>query len=199
MRTTGATGTNSTGVVRYQPANIAMSLRAVAAGRTMRIVVLNGAFYLDLGQPMAGKQWLRIDAKGTDPMSKTFAPLLDTMRTQSDPATPLTSLRGVPAVSGGSGGVVDGVPTRRYTIKLNSRQLLASLPATTRSTLGSALAGATSSTTYYVDAGTLPHKVVTVTTLKGRTSTNITTYSHWGQPVSIAAPPASQVGNPPAG
>ena len=50
---------------------------------------------------------------------------------------------------------------------------------------------------YWVDAGNLPRKLSSVMEISGKKQSTEITYSDWGKPVNIAAPPAAQVGKLP--
>jgi hypothetical protein len=158
----------------------------------MKMIMVGGAFYLDLGEKMQGKTWLRVDEKGKDPLSKAMGPLLATIRQQLNLSASASAFRGVTATSV-AGATIDGASTVGYVVKLNSQQIIAALPADVRKSMASPMAGATSVSTYYVDPEWLPRKIVIVTTVKGKKTPMSVMYSNWGDPVTITAPPASDV------
>jgi|SRR5689334_9948496 len=191
MDMTGDGGTTISGVVRYGKV-VEEALTIGSSGRELRAVLVGGVMYLDLGQKINGKSWLKIDPKSKNPMIAAMAPLLGTLQQQSNLRSLAAGLKGVKAVAG-PGETVDGAQTTAYRVVMNSKQLVAALPAAQRKLLGPAMAGTSATTTYYVDGEWLPRKVVIVTRSKGKTSTQTVTYSKWGEPVTIAAPAPSDV------
>jgi hypothetical protein len=186
---TSGTSNTAEGVVRYgKPLDMALTMEN--SGQSMKMVMLGNVFYLNMGQPINGKNWLRMDSKSTDPMAKSMMSLMRTMQTQSNLPQAPAALKGVPATSA-PGEEIDGVPTTAYTVKLNSKQLASTLTGESRKMLGTAMAGATSSTTYYVDADWLPLRLDVATTVKGKTSSSKIEYGKWGESVTIKAPAAS--------
>ena len=190
---TGDGGLRAQGLIRYG-STLAMSLTMTNQGKRIRFLLLGPTAYLDAGQKVGGRTWVRLDEKA----GGAGASLLANLRQQTNLAPAAAALRGV-RVSGRAGLAVGGVPTVTYTVKMSSKQLVAALPADLRSVLAPELAGATSVSTYAVDGDWLPRRVVVVTTTKGKPATTTVTYSKWGAPVTIAAPPASDVATLPAG
>jgi hypothetical protein len=179
------------GAVRYGQ-DFALTLTVHVGAQKMRMIILPDAYYLDSGQKLNGKTWIKLDAKGTDPLSKAVAPMMALLRQQTNVSLPPASFQGAKAV-GRAGPVLAGEPTIAFTIKLTAKQLAASLSPELRKLAGSSAGGATSVSTYYVDSQWLPRKVVIVNTAKGKKATTTTiTYAKWGEPVTVAAPPASQ-------
>jgi hypothetical protein len=190
LRTSGA-GSVTQGVMRYGD-HLAMSLTMTASGRHSRVIMLGDVYYMDIGEKVQGRSWLKIDPKGKDQLSKSIAPMLAGLRQQTDVGAVPASYAGL-TVTASPGQTVDGVHTVNYSLRQNSKQLIASLPAAQRSLLASALAGMSSVTTFAVGPDWLPRRVVVVTTTKGKKSTMTIAYTRWGQPVTITAPPASDV------
>lgn len=179
------------GVAHYGK-NLEMSMTMVSSGQTMKIVMLGNATYLDMGQPVNGKHWLKIDSKSQDPTMKLLSSVMSSAKQQSGLPQAPAAFKGVPTTSS-AGEDVAGVPTVAYTMKLNSKQIIAALPADMRKLVGSTLAGATAETTYYVGADWLPRKVVTKSTVQGKVTNSAITYDKWGEPVTIKAPAASDI------
>jgi hypothetical protein len=188
---TSGTGSTSQGVMRYGN-DLAMSLTMTAAGRRSRVILVGDVYYMDMGEKAQGKSWLKIDPKGKGQLSKTMGPLLASLRQQADVGAVPPSYAGLTAAAA-PGQMVDGVRTVSYTLKQNTKQLIAALPAAQRATLAPALAGMSAVTTFAVGPDWLPRRVTVTTTAKGKKATTVITYSHWGQAVTITPPPASDV------
>jgi len=138
---------------------------------------------------------VRIDPKGTDPLSKALSPITAEISGLSKPAAVAPAgVKGLTAVAS-TGKVLDGVKTTLYTYSMNAAQLkaqTAALPPQLRDMMKQS--GVTSVVTrYYVDSSYLPHQVVFIVTVKKKKTVETIRYSHWGEPVAIAAPPASDV------
>ncbi|HEY6794824.1 MAG TPA: hypothetical protein VI248_09085 [Kineosporiaceae bacterium] len=187
LRMTGG-GAVAQGVMRYGPDDLAMSLTMTQEGRRTRVILVGDVYYLDVGEKVLGKTWTKIDLKGTSRISKTMGPLLATLRQQTDLGYVPPSYQAL-TVAAAQGPTIAGVSTVNYTLKQNSQQLVAALPAAQRAALSSALAATSAVTTFSVGHDWLPRKVVVVTTTKGKSATTTITYSKWGGPVTITPPP----------
>lgn len=183
------------GVVRYG-AKPAMMLTMRVNGMNIREVMVGGVLYISTGQAIKGKHWIKIDPKGTDPLSKAFGPLVKSISQVSSPDALATPYRGVTAVAT-KGPKMEGVPTTIYTVTMNAKKIraaLATLPPALRSLVAAQAASITSiMTKYYVDSSWLIHKTVSVSVVKGKRVSQTMVFSRWGKPVSIVAPPASDV------
>ena len=93
---------------------------------------------------------------------------------------------------------VDGVPTTHYSfdIQLSSYGKLLS-PQTLKTVQG--MINGPVTVGYWIDEGNLPRKITSVMKVNGKVISTVVTYSDWGRPVTIVAPPASQVGKMPVG
>ena len=116
-------------------------------------------------QMTGGKAWVKVDPNGTDEMSKA---LREGGSSSGDPQTMVNALKG------GTATVVDtNGGNTHYRIT------------------GLSISGATGTTMdLTVDSKNLP--VTSVVEASGAKVT--TTYSDWGAPVTVTAPPADQVG-----
>lgn len=153
--------------------------------RLVRGVVYVNAGQLGLGQP-TGKPWLKVDLTDPgNPLGAMFSKITDTL----GPGQLIDTLKGLSTLHSLGSETVDGAVTTHYRVTVDT------------STLGSALGldpsdldGATlpKSLAYdvWLDSGSRPVKV----------SADVSEFSmelhfsHWGESVHVAAPPASQVG-----
>jgi hypothetical protein len=188
---TGVAATSVTGVVRYTPESVAVQMTTGAAGGT-ELVIVDDVAYLRTGKKVQGKNWLRFDGTGTDPASPTMGWFLATIHQQSDPAAAASGLSGVPLTLTGS-HTVDGVVTTGYQFRQSGDQMLAGLPEAWRAQYVGSLAGASAVTEVWLDTEGLPRRNTSTSTVNGTTSTATVDFSRWGEPVTITAPPASEV------
>jgi hypothetical protein len=162
----------------------------------LQIVQVGGVTYFK-GIPgmTASRPWFKLDPKATDAFSKAMSSVGD-LPTRYDPRALVSMLGGIKGRDMGT-AQVGGVSTRHYAFevplsahdKVLSPQQLKGLQGLTSGPIA---------TDYWVGDDNLPRKVTSVIPLRGKKpqSTEMT-YSDWGKPVSIIAPPAAQVGTPP--
>lgn len=167
----GATGAGAlTGDVAYTIAkdgSIASKGTVNVAGQSMEVISTGGMFYLKSAMVKAsnGAPWVKIDPNGTDPLSKQLAP---TLKSSADPRTQIEALKSSTATFVGTEGGLS-----HYKL----------------SGLGGATVGA-ADVDVWLDSQDRPTKT-TVTASGAKISS---TYTDWGTPVTIAPPPADQVG-----
>jgi hypothetical protein len=141
-------------------------------GVALEAVVSGGAMYLKMPGLTAtnGKPWIKLDPAGTDPISKQVGTQI---AQAGDPRSALSTYENAKvSVVGTSGGVT------QYRI---TELVVSGTPVTGETML-------------YVEDST-GRPVRSVTESMGVKAT--AEFSGWGEPVSIAVPPADQVGPPP--
>lgn len=163
-------------------------------GLNLEVVQVGGVIYVK-GIPGLPKPWIKVDPKGNDAFSKGMSPMTD-LAESSDPRALVSTMRGVRGKYLGT-EQVGGESTRHYLfrIPISSYGKVLS-PATfkaLRSTVKRPIA-----TDYWVGGDNLPRKWATSMVVSGKKTVSELTYSEWGKPVKIVAPPASQVVTPPS-
>ncbi len=194
----GAAGARSTGAVRFRGSAMDFAVTSKAAGRTVQMVFIGGAMYMNVGEKYQGKSWLRIAPGGSDPLSKTLAPLLTQLSGSLDLKAQLTGSKDS-KITGAVRTELAGVPATRYTLVTSEKALLAQFDkiATTaemRKALRSQFKGARAESVLWIGDDGLPLRVdsrVVGAAVPGTTTT--VTYSDWGKPVRITAPPRSDI------
>jgi hypothetical protein len=199
------------GAIRMAPAAKAgmdLTMTTTEGGKTEtgRIIVLNRVFYIQQkgGELAPGKSWLRLSradlAALTDPaaaqLKATLQQLFDQLDQSLDSASPADNLvlldkgklTGAPKTETAGGETVT-----RYSGATQISALAEEAQYAQLSELG-----VTQLTwEFSVDANGLPRQftmTLPIKTSKGAVHTATTaTYSKWGEPVSITAPPAAQV------
>lgn len=185
----------STGQIDYSGSVPRMAMTMSAEGQEVEIVYTDGVMYMGGAQFAAlagGKAWIKVDPDGTDQLSTMMAPTLRQMESSmTSPAEQLTAFGDVDATV----SAVEGDRTT-YAVKLTQEQLKKSVEAAAKGLPGGLNEAAVSqlpdglSYTMTVGAGALPLEMVV--DMPGSVMTM--TYSKWGEPVTISAPPASEVG-----
>jgi hypothetical protein len=170
-----------------------VSMTTTREGRRMRVLLVDGVVYLggDAVTAVAGgRTWLEIDPEGDDPASRFLGSVLEDARSsEADPSAHLDGFGDLEAtVVSVEGGVTTyelAVSEEQMKEAARSRGHLAGLP-------GGVLDAVQDGATYTVsfDAGDLP---VAMTVDAGEETYELT-YSAWGEPVDITAPPESEVG-----
>lgn len=172
------------------PQSMKMSMKL--SDQTMELIYVDKIMYMGgdtFAQLTNGKKWIKIDPTGTDPMSKQMGPMLSQIQSSmANPVEALATLKGVKATVKSS----DATSTT-YTVTLTKAQLAEmakkqGAPGVSADDLGSLPAQI--SYEYTIGADKLPQKMTM--DLSGQTMEM--SFSKWGEPVSIAAPPASEVG-----
>lgn len=172
----------------------------------MQMVLLGPTMYMKLPQSLVhtAKPWFSIDANGTDPISKALSALTSQEQQNADPSQVIQQIQGAGTITGTSKEQVDGQQATHYSITVDTAKLLASkaLSPQLRQTLTSSGVKLPAHMDYqvWVNSDNLPVQLkVTETVTAPQLSTPQTVamtmnYTDWGQPVSITAPAADQVG-----
>lgn len=200
----GGTSLTANGVLRFTHSGADMQFQETVGHVRVRFVYLGGVLYFRLPASLlkpGQKPWFKVSPSGKDATSKKFAPLLNQLAASTNPDPDVSRLRaGVLRPSGHR--LIDGIRTTKYVLVVDPAAVRAEVKQQLRP-LGAAAVRAGlaqlrrmhETTTIYVDARWLPHRVVTVLRLRSGVSIRTTvSYRRWGAPVTITAPPASQVG-----
>ena len=173
------------------PVNVAMKMSQ--QGLNLEVIQVGGVIYIK-GVPGMTKPWLKLDPKGTDARSKALASVADVSKS-SDPRALVETMEGVKGKYLGT-EQVGGDSTEHYLflIPISSYGKVLS-PAVVKALRG--MVKGPIATDYWVGEDNLPRKMATTMVVGGKKQLTELTYSDWGKPVNIVAPPAAQVGAPP--
>ncbi|HEX7658178.1 MAG TPA: hypothetical protein VF444_01765 [Pseudonocardiaceae bacterium] len=198
------------GVVQYHPSagDVTMNVTSSSgAGGQAEMILADGVIYMKLpsqemrafaqefnNNELATRPWLKLDPNGTDPLDKAFAPVAKTAQEDDDPAATIARLKLAGTITSTRNEQLDGRSTTHYTITVDTKKLADSLPDSDpeKQVLNNGLqaGGPTSQTVeVWVNSENLPLKITEKTNVSAATFT----FSDWGVPVSVAAPPADQV------
>ncbi|MGH3438698.1 MAG: hypothetical protein ACRDRN_19790 [Sciscionella sp.] len=168
------------------------------AGMGTEMITLNDITYMK-GLPTSnGKPWIKIDPNGTDPLSKMLGPMLRSSQQFSDPTKLLTLAKQAGTINKISDDQIDGEAATHYSITIDTQKMLAQMPGSDMKKLAQAGASALPKTypmDVWINSDKLPVRFTMAEPLPGSTKTTMRTdFTDWGRPVTIAAPPANQVG-----
>ncbi len=194
-----------TGQVEFTSGKVALQMDVTTPDGALGMVLVGDTLYLRIPGSVAhtGKPWISVDPNGTDPASKALAALVSEEQANADPSKTLAQIQSAGTITQTSSDQVDGQPATHYVISVNTAKLMASKAVTPQ--LRQLVSGsgvqlpATIGYDVWLNSANLPVRVsfseqVTVSRT-GRTTKFVVnmTYSQWGAPVSIQAPPADQV------
>jgi hypothetical protein len=189
---------------QYTP-SLEMSMSMQVEGQTMSEILVGDVVYMDypaLSSELGGKQWAEIDLAKANSLG-SLSSLLDSARNEN-PTTQIAALVASGAVTKVGPATVNGQSTTHYTGTLDASQLLkvgtatSNLSASQLSSLKSELQTAGVTTVkidLWIAANGLPvEEKYSEQTSAGAVSGDMF-MSDWGTPVSVGAPPASEVYN----
>ena len=147
------------------------------------VVLTGGIVYLKT--PQFGPKWVKIDPKAKSGLGA----LLGSLGTNADPGRALKAMDEAAKVTKVGTEQVDGADTTRYRVTVPKEALVKALGADQRMT-----AALPAQIVYdmWVDGRDLVRKQTSTIAAAGQQVTTTVTYSGFGDPVSIKAPPASQ-------
>jgi hypothetical protein len=211
IEATGAMSMKGDGAFRVNGTDVAMkmSLDMGASVGKMEMVIVDKAFYMKIPTQLAGqsglsadKPWIKISADGTDPLSKTLAPLLENMGQSFDVSKTMDQIKNAGEITKSAKEPLDGQDTTHYWVKidmLKAAQMQADPQLKKAAEDAVAKSGVKSmDMEIWVNTDNLPVQIAMATpVMQGQTMNMTMKYLDWGQPVDIAAPPADQIGEMP--
>ncbi|KAA2260962.1 hypothetical protein F0L68_19385 [Solihabitans fulvus] len=201
------------GAAKHSSSGISMSLDYKTSGgpggpggdESFAMAYQAGVLYMKL-PPSAGvpadKPWVKISQDGTDPLSKVLAPMAKQIEKSADPAEQLKYLKsGAATITQTSEEKVDGIATRKYTISVDLAKLVdLTDDATMKAGIKQLTQAGVTELPYemWLDKDDLPVQFSMVQDIAGKakTTTKIT-FADWGKDVTVAIPPADQIGELP--
>jgi len=175
------------GQMRLDSGGMALSMELELSGGVTAVRLLPGAAYVHVPESAPGKHWLQVRPDGTDPLSRQAGVMLRLLRNLSDPV----AIGGPPGVRPTTLTVVrhedvDGLATSVYAAE--------TVLTPAQAAANNGLAGTTVRFEAFIDAGHLPRRIVLE--VHGPDGTQLTQnvgYADWGIPVTVTAPPESEV------
>jgi hypothetical protein len=208
---TFTTGTSAgtftgTGQVQYAGAATKLQVDVNSPIGDVDMILLGSTAYMKLPQSLVhtAKPWVRIDADGTDAISKALSAITSQEQQTADPSRAITQIGSAGTITSTGKDQVDGQPATHYVISVNTAKLMASSTVSPqmRQLLGSTGVKLPAHLSYevWINGDNLPVRLdftETVSTSKSAAPQKVTMtmrYTDWGAPVSITAPAANQVG-----
>jgi len=193
----------STGQGRFDGANSAMAMTIDTSMGQMEMRLVDKTVYMKLPGAQAaqlgnGKPWLEIDSNGDAPASKVLSGSLSAAE-QNDPSKTLEQIKSEQTT-------LNGEPVNHYTLDLDFAKTAGQLPGGLSDQAMGSLKGKNVHIPMelWLNAEQLPVQIVmdmgplmqaAGTPTQGGDSKMTVTYSDWGTPVDVQAPPADQVGS----
>ena len=182
-----------------------MSMDLPSVG-SMDMVLVDGTIYMKLPSSLTqelgtGKPWAKISLKGDDPLSQSLGSTTD-LAGQADPSKLLNQIASSGTITKVTQESLNGQPVTHYAITVDVAKMARTMNGTEQEKEALRELGIkTMPFDIWVDANNLPMKIVTKVAYDnpvsgGSEAVSITVnYSDWGRPVSISAPPQSEVGD----
>lgn len=182
---TGAASSTGSGEADLSGEEVASRVsQEVQGAGTVDAVVLDGLFYVKSAQ-LSGEKWLKIDPKAKDGLGA----LVGSLGGNSDPAKLLKVMNQASEVTAEGQEEVGGVETTKYHVVLPRKAFAATLGDNPQVTQ---MLPEQVEFDMWVDGDDLVRKQVSEITVAGQKTGSTITYSGFGEPVEIEAPPASQ-------
>ncbi|HEX3589583.1 MAG TPA: hypothetical protein VHV74_08115 [Pseudonocardiaceae bacterium] len=172
---------------------------------SMRMVLVDGTIYLKLPSSLtqelgSDKPWAKISLNGDDPLSQSLGSTTD-LAGQADPSQLLKQIASAGTITKVSHETLNGQPVTHYAITVDVAKMAQTMTGNAQEKQAlSQLGISTMPFDIWVDSNNLPMKIVTKVAYDnpvsgGSEAVSIqVNYSNWGQPVTISAPPSSEVG-----
>lgn len=153
---------------------------------TVSVIATDGLFYLKIPQLTSDGKWLEVDPEADSGLGA----LIGQLGGSADPAASIEVLGDATEVTPTGEEEIAGVATTGYRVVLPREAIAESIGADPRITQ---LLPEELDYDVWVDADDLVRRVTSTVEVQGTSSTTTVTYTDYGQPVDIEAPPAGQV------
>ncbi|MFC7489784.1 MULTISPECIES: hypothetical protein [unclassified Knoellia] len=186
-----AAGAAMSGQMRVDGDGTAMTIQTTVQGAKVDMLLVDGVMYIG-GFPHLppGKTFVKIDPEGEDPMSKMMGPMLSQMAEAADPTA---SLAGITALKAEVIEVKDGTTTYEVSVSVDQQLAIAKERLAVMG-MGDTPLPTPAMKPLIVRQTIGPDDLPTRTELVGGADLTLNlTYSGWGEPVDVVAPPADKV------
>jgi hypothetical protein len=175
---------------------------------TEQVLLVDNIFYMQIPgmQDLTNKPWLKIDTTDTsNPANQIFTALVSSIKENADPSQMIKNLEAGGTLTGTDTAQLGGQSTTHYKITVDIDKMIANqTDPTMKQLLG--MAEQQGLKNYPVEVWLDSHGLPVQTTIDmpamsgapGSGGVSTVTYSNWGAPVTITAPPADQVGTMPS-
>lgn len=214
----GAEKSTASGQGLYDGDNSKLAMIMDSDGKKLDMLFIDNALYFkldaeDKAELKTDKAYVKISPEGKDPISQLLGKMMSKAVKDSDPSRTLEQISKAGKITKSDQVELNGELTNHYVIDVDVRKALAlvmgeigiPLPAETVKQLDAKLEGknVTILTELWLNADQLPVQVISDQTAfvkamgapgDGVAKTTVK-YTDWGGPVTVAAPPADQVGD----
>ncbi|PPK69848.1 hypothetical protein V5P93_006512 [Actinokineospora auranticolor] len=178
---------------------LAMQMKMDMPTGSVEVRLVDRVMYVKIPQAaQTGKPWVKVDLDGTSATAKQLSGILDSSQ-QTNPTKILEQLGDAGEITSTKEETVDGVQTTRYSITVQVSKLKDKAMGMSEDALSQLQASGVKElpVDVWIDQDGLPVKYQVEMTIAGQKVKTVATYKDWGKPVTIKAPPASQVGELP--
>lgn len=171
-----------------------------------RMLLVDDAFYFQLPKEMgAVKPWVKLDANGEDPLSKSLGAALRETKKNSDPSQLLSQIKDAGEITATKQEDLNGKPTTHYSVTVDIKKYADKLDPELKSAMDEVTKAGVDKfpLEVWVDKDNLPVRITVKTpftnpqTQKAENVAMTLDYSDWGKAVDVTAPPPDQVGELP--
>jgi hypothetical protein len=198
----GSTSATTSGTIKMslKPSlQMSAAMKVAAAGKNLAIseVLTHNALYLKVPglKKATGKQWMKITlAQLSSKTGIQFRQLLQSAQ-NGNPASQTRLLTAAKNAKAEGTQTINGVTCTKYVGSYTAAQGKAALPPAERKALGQSLSKVTGAVhfTAWIDAQHHVRKIISSETVSGQQVNETTSLTSINQPVTVQAPPASQV------
>jgi hypothetical protein len=172
-----------------------------------QVLLVDNVFYMQIPgmQDLTNKPWIKIDPNdSSNPANQFFVSLINSIKENADPSQMIKNLEAGGTLTGTDTEQLNGQSTTHYKITVDIDKMIANqTDPTMKQLLG--MAEQQGLKNYPVEVWLDAHGLPVQTTIDmpalsgapGSGGVSTLTYTNWGAPVTIAAPPADQVGTMP--
>jgi hypothetical protein len=200
LSTDGAESASGSGAIQFEPVAATMAFTGDFEGQqeTVQIRLVDDAVYFSMSMltQLTGKEWIKGTADGDDEFSQSMRPFWEELKTSADFSTSLEYLTKGTTVKEVGTETIDGVETTKFQLTADIAEAAKVATASQKELITEAKAKGLKTLTSFLWVGTendLPVKYEQTDISDGKTSVTTVTYSGWGEPVEVEAPPASDV------
>lgn len=173
-----------------------------------QVLLVDNIFYMQIPgmQDLTNKPWIKIDTTdSSNPANQIFTALVSSIKENADPSQMIKNLEAGGTLTGIDTAQLGGQSTTHYKITVDIDKMIANqTDPTMKQLLG--MAEQQGLKNYPVEVWLDSHGLPVQTTIDmpamsgapGSGGVSTVTYSNWGAPVTITAPPADQVGTMPS-
>ncbi|GAA3572445.1 hypothetical protein GCM10022222_65790 [Amycolatopsis ultiminotia] len=205
--TTGTFVSHGQGQARFDRAGTSLTMTTDYVGEPLELRLVDRALYAKVpdgarDQVTGGKPWVQVSPDGNDPFSQVLGGSLTQLAEQNDPGRTLTQVRTAGTLAASEDTRFGNTPAEHYHLTVDLAKLGSELPAGLPADAMARLAGrgTTVPLELWLDQQHRPLQLVLdlspVLQAAGEPGdARITArYSGWGTPVTVAVPPAGEVG-----